>query len=63
MPFELETLEKFPAGDNPFWHDAFHMGTFIGNNVLVMHKNFEHEHADYIILCNIETGERLRIKL
>jgi hypothetical protein len=59
---EIETLESFPAGGNPSLYDKFHMGTYVSSNVLIMHKTFEHERADYIIICNVETGQRIKVR-
>jgi hypothetical protein len=57
-------VESFPAGENPFHHDAYHMGhmgTPIASNALIMHENFHDQRAKYIIICNLETGERLSV--
>lgn len=46
---------------NPFHQDAYHMGSFLGNNVAVMFKNFESEHCPYLIVINRKTGKKIRI--
>lgn len=51
--------EPFPPHSNPFQHDYFHMGTPIGNNIMIMHRAHNHQKADYMIIVNIETGERI----
>lgn len=58
---EIENMEPFPAGENPFRHDLYHMGTRLGTNCIVMHSNHPTEKAKYLIVVNIETGERARI--
>jgi hypothetical protein len=52
--------EPFPPG-NPFLHDAYHMGTYIGKNVVVMMPNHANEECPYLVVCNVETGERVRV--
>lgn len=59
--FELMKLESFPAGENPFLHDIFNMGTSIAKNVMIMHRTHDTEKADYFIIVNTETGERLKV--
>lgn len=57
----IEKLEDFPPNENPFRHDAEHMGTRIGTNVFVMMPNFESQHCPYLICVNKETGERVKL--
>lgn len=54
-----EQLSPFPAGCNPFHHDLFHMGTYIGTSLCIMYAS--HNIGDYIIIVNIETGERTKL--
>jgi hypothetical protein len=56
-----EKLDRFPAG-NPFDHDLYHMGTSVGNNILVMMSVHSTQRAKYLIICNKETGERLMVR-
>lgn len=51
--------EPFPPHSNPFRYDYFHMGTPIGNNIMIMHRVHDNQKAEYIIVVNIETGERI----
>jgi hypothetical protein len=60
---ETEELPQFPAGDNPFRHDAYHMGTSIGKNVIIMYGGHSTDHQKYVIVCDITTGKRLRVYL
>ena len=46
---------------NPFHHDLFRMGTRIGSNCLVMYEH--HDHQNYIIVVNTNTGDRIAIEL
>lgn len=57
----VESLSEFPAGENPFNHDFFLMGQYLGTNVLAMFERFDHEFQPYIILHDITTGQRMRI--
>lgn len=59
---EVEVKESFPPNSNPFLHDAYHMGTKLGSNVMILYKEFTDEKQKYIYLVNIETGERIKIK-
>lgn len=60
-------LAPIPAGDNPFHHDAFHMGTTLVRGWMVMHTGFDRKEnpldLTYVILVNTRTGQRIRINL
>ena len=58
---KTEQMPPFPAGCNPFHHDLFHMGTYIGTSLCIMYAS--HSIGDYIIVVNIETGERIKVIL
>lgn len=58
----IHTLPPFPAHSNPFHHDITRMGTPLGDNVMVMHSNHSHEHANHLIVIDIRTGQRLLIE-
>lgn len=60
---KFEPMKAFPPNENPFHHDAFHMGTKIAANLMILHANFPDEKAKYVILVNTETGERTRVRL
>lgn len=58
----IEQLPSFPAGENPFWHEQFKMGTDrIASNVMVMMATHPHERASHIEIINKDTGERVRV--
>ena len=57
----IEEMSAFPEGKNPFEHDRFHMGTNLGDNVLIMHPNHPDKEAEYLIVVNKRTGKRIRI--
>ncbi len=57
-----EVLEAIPAGDNPFWHDGFNMGTQMGKDVMIMHVNHSTEECNYLIIVNMKTGERMKVR-
>lgn len=59
--FRVEKLSPIPAGENPFLHDAYNMGRYIGKNLLLMQGNHDNEECKYIILVNQKTGERVRL--
>ena len=56
-------MTPFPPHANPYREDAYHMGVSIGKNVKVMMSNHDDEICRYLIIVNIETGERLRITI
>lgn len=58
-----EALLSQPAGENPFRYDAYHMGTRLGTNVIVMHPNHPSEEMKYMIIVNVVTGERLKVTI
>ncbi len=59
--FKTKQLESFPVNENPFWHDSFHMGTYVAKNLLVMHRSHDSENAEYIILCHVPSGQRIKV--
>lgn len=59
---KVTTLESINPG-NPFHSDAVHMGTYIGKNCAVMMLNHAHQECKYIIVVDMETGERIRVDL
>lgn len=58
---KIKKLDSIPAGDNPFLHDAFHMGTPVASNIMIMHGTHSNQRASYIIIVNTETGERHQV--
>ena len=56
--FSVRPLERIPRGENPLYHDAYHLATSLGKNVMIMHRNFPSDPAEYLILCHIPSGER-----
>ena len=62
LNIEYEKIESQAPGQNPFDHDPVRMGTRIGTNVMVMHMNHPDEHAQYLIIVDITSGERLKVK-
>lgn len=54
-----EQLSPIPAKSNPFHYDLFHMGTYIEKSICIMYSS--HSINDYIIVINIETGERTKL--
>lgn len=56
---KAEKMSPIPAGSNPFHHDLFHMGTYIGDNLCIMYSS--HSINDYIIVINMQTGERTKL--
>lgn len=68
--FRLPTarhLMPIPAGDNPFHHDAFHMGSELVRGWMVMHPGYDRKDnpldLGYVILINTRTGQRIHITL
>lgn len=56
-------MEPIPLNSNPFLHDNYHMGTQIGTNCFIMFEKHSNEKQKYVIICNPETGKRVRIEL
>jgi hypothetical protein len=61
--FNVEPLPPFPAGENPYHHDFFNMGTPVGNNLTIMFAATNKEFAKYIIIVNNVTGERIKVSI
>lgn len=58
---KVTQLSDLPANSNPFLHDSFNMGTKLGKDTVVMHKNFPDQECPYLIICDVSTGKRLRV--
>lgn len=59
---ETRTMESFPPNENPFHHDSYRMGTYLGKNVCIMYEKHNTETQPYIVVVNTETGERMSIR-
>ena len=61
--FKIKQLYSFPAGENPFWHDSYHTGVYLGKNILAMNSlgMSDEGDKDYIILIHVPTGQRIKI--
>lgn len=57
----FKEMSSFPPEENPFCHDLCNMGVRLGNNVMVMYRNHDHEICEYLIIVNTETGERMKV--
>ena len=62
MKMIVQEMEDILPG-NPFCSDLFHMGIVVGSNVVIMYAKHNTEKQEYILICNTETGKRLRILL
>jgi hypothetical protein len=60
--FSVRPLERIPRGADPLEHDGYHMATSVASNVMIMHRNFRNDSADYLILCHIPSGEQYFIQ-
>lgn len=60
---KITELDSFPPNSNPFKHDHYRMGHYIGKNVIIMMEKFDNEHQNYIIVIDKVTGKRVRIEL
>ena len=56
-------MKSIPAQGNPFQYDLFHMGYTLGTNLIVMFPNHPNQECPYIIINNLETGERIKIAI
>ena len=64
-PFEIDPTKVAVDDDgciNPFHQDAWHMGTRLGKNVMLMHTNFDNMECAAFIVVNTRTGERFTIE-
>jgi hypothetical protein len=57
----IEEMESFPAGENPFWHDLYHMGADVTKDIMAMFDELEGNR--YLIIVNKKTGERIKLWL
>ena len=59
--FKVKQLDSFPAGENPFWHDAYRMGTYFGDKdqVCVMYG----DRADDFVIVHIPSGQRIQVQI
>ena len=48
---------------NPFNHDLFHMGESLGDNCMIMFKNFPKDNCPYLKIINRKTGHVLMVYL
>ncbi len=62
MTMQIEKMKSINPG-NPFLEDSYHMGTKLGENCIVMYKNFPTKECPYLIIIDTITGERIRIRL
>jgi hypothetical protein len=60
---KITQMSSIPENSNPFWHDMYHMGRYMGKNVCVMFKNFEQDECPYLIVVDMTNGHRLKIDL
>ncbi len=58
---KMEPMSLTEEDNNPFNHDFFHMGTRLGNNLMIMHPHHDSDTCEYFILVNRKTGERIKI--
>lgn len=56
----ISNLKSFPANENPYLHDSYHMGVSVGKNIEIMFE--KHDHNNYIIIVEKTTGERLKVE-
>lgn len=56
-------LPPIPPKSNPFNHDQYHMGIYVGDNCMIMVPNHQSEECEYVIVVNITTGERLKVDI
>jgi len=58
-----KTEREFDPDVNIFAQDAFHMGTVLAENILILHANHPHQRADYLLIVNRETGEQYKLTM
>jgi hypothetical protein len=61
--FVIETVDiGVQPGEFPLRVDQYHMGTRVGDNVMILHTNFDGDPMPYMILCHIPSGRQILIK-
>lgn len=61
MKLTTTNLAPFPAGENPYCHDLYHMGQQIAAGIEMMYPQHSTEKLSYLIFVNTKTGERVRV--
>lgn len=61
MKLTTKNLEGFPVGENPYWHDQYHMGQQIADGIEMMYPHHASAKLSYLIFVNVKTGERVRV--
>jgi len=59
---EIVPMEDCPTPENPLLSDAYHMGTPMGRNTMILHPHHSGEEAEYLILVN-KHGKQIKIVL
>jgi len=59
--FHITSKESHPPGENPMRVDYENMGTRLGQNVMVLHKNFMHDVMEWMVLVHIPSGQKIMI--
>lgn len=57
--FKVTQLPSFPTG-NPFHHDAYQMGTYIGKDICIMYADHNPHTIDVVHMI---TGQRIQIAM
>lgn len=61
---KAEKLQPIEKGETPLKYGGdLHSGHSLGSNLYVQYKNADNRRCDRIILTNLETGERLEVRL
>jgi hypothetical protein len=63
MKVELEELEAFPPNENPYHHDLSNMGELRGKDLMLMYQNHSNEECHFLILVDMETGQRVKVSI
>jgi hypothetical protein len=56
-----EKMQSIAPG-NPFLSDVSNMGVSLGKNVMAMMSNHRDQHMDWVILVNMQSGERILVR-
>lgn len=60
----LQKMSDFPAGENVFQHDLYHMGVGVFEGLTIMYGSAQKgQSPEYMILCFPKTGKRIRVTL
>ena len=58
---DVQSGIQYEAGVNLMQQDAYHMGSRMGSNVMVLFDTFPSDNMDYLIVVNTRTGQSVKL--